>query len=613
VPERALCSLASALLPEEAGGPPATAVAAATETLLARQPMGARVGVMAAGLALEAMALARHQRPLAQLDAGRRAALLASMGRTGAPGAAALDGVKALLLLAYGATANRGEIDAVARSGPPARRDAELDLLDAIQAPPQLRGDAVVVGSGAGGAFAARELARRGLSVLIAEEGERWGVERFRSSGPVERFAGLYRDGGATVALGLPPVALPIGRAVGGTTVVNSGTCYRPPSNVVECWHERHGLALAEPTSLAEWLDDVERTLGVARAPDDTLGRNARIALEGARALDWESSPLRRNAPGCAGSCQCAIGCPRNAKAGVHLNALPQACVAGARIIARLRVDRVLTEDGHAAGVTGHAPDGRRIELRAPLVVIAAGATETPPLLRRSGLGRHPQLGRNLSIHPALGVTGTFEEPVHAWRGVLQSVGIEELHEREGILIEATGTPPGMGAVAYPGVGASLLQRMARADHVATLGGMVADAPAGRVLGRHRPLIVYRLARADARRLVHAIDAMAQVLFAAGAFEVDLGGGQAPVRSAAELSAAVARIEPQRLRLAAFHPTGTAAAGRDPARHPADSHGRLRGVRGVLIADASLLPACPGVNPQLSVMALAAAVAAATA
>ncbi|MGZ4248473.1 MAG: GMC family oxidoreductase N-terminal domain-containing protein [Solirubrobacteraceae bacterium] len=607
--ERALCSLASALLPEEAGGPPARAVAAATEVLLARQPAIARGGVIAAGLALQAMALARHRRPLDQLDPDRRAALFASLGRTGVAGAAALDGIKALLVLANGATEYRDEIDAVARAGPPARPDAELDLLDAADTPAVMRADAVVVGSGAGGAFAARELARRGLSLLIAEEGERWGVERIRSSGPVERVAGLYRDGGATVALGMPPVALPIGRAVGGTTVVNSGTCYRPPPDVVERWYDRHGLALAEPASLAQQLDDVERTLGVARAPDETLGRNAWIALEGAAALGWAASPLRRNAPGCAGSCQCAIGCPRNAKAGVHLNALPQACAAGARIIARFRVDRVLTDDGHAAGVIGHAPDGRQIEVRARLVVIAAGATETPPLLRRSGLGRHPQLGRNLSIHPGLGVTGTFEQPVHAWRGVLQSVGIEQLHQREGILIEATATPPGMGAVAYPGVGAPLLARMARADHVATLGGMVADAPAGRILGRHRALIAYRLTGTDARRLVRAIDAMARTLLAAGASEVDLGGGLAPVRRAAELPAALEQIKPRRLRLAAFHPTGTAAGGGDPARHPADSHGRLRGVRGVLIADASLLPACPGVNPQLSVMALAAAAA----
>ncbi len=82
------------------------------------------------------------------------------------------------------------------------------------------------------------------------------------------------------------------------------------------------------------------------------------------------------------------------------------------------------------------------------------------------------------------------------------------------------------------------------------------------------------------------------------------------MRRVSDLPAALERMTPRRLHLAAFHPTGTAAAGSDPARHPVDAHGRLRGAEGVLVADASILPRCPGVNPQVSIMALAAEVAA---
>ena len=187
-----------------------------------------------------------------------------------------------------------------------------------------------MIGSGAGGAFAARALARAGLDTVIVEEGERWTVERIRGSHPLDRFAGIYRDGGTTMALGNPPIALPLGRAVGGTTVINSGTCYRPPAA------GRHRLAPSSTASpwpisscSAARIADVEATIGVAPAPMEVLGRNGELALEGAAALDWQSAPLRRNAPGCRGACQCAIGCPNNAKGGVHLNALPQACEAG--------------------------------------------------------------------------------------------------------------------------------------------------------------------------------------------------------------------------------------------------------------------------------------------
>ena len=142
------------------------------------------------------------------------------------------------------------------------------------------------------------------------------------------------------MALGNPPIALPLGRAVGGTTVINSGTCFRPPVGVATSWHKEHGFALADLELLGPRIADVEATIGVAPAPMEVLGRNGELALEGAAALDWQSAPLRRNAPGCRGACQCAIGCPNNAKGGVHLNALPQACEAGARIVTGLRVNR---------------------------------------------------------------------------------------------------------------------------------------------------------------------------------------------------------------------------------------------------------------------------------
>lgn len=607
---RGVRALAAALLPPEEGGPAPADVQRAAALLLAEMPQTAAAAVGAAGLALDAAALARHRRRLEALAPEARAALLDAVGGAGAAGAIAVDGIKTLLLLAAGGDGHAAEIAAVAHAHAPARADGKLDLVDGTELAPQVHADAVVIGSGAGGAFAARELARAGRSVVIVEEGRRWGVDELRATHPVARFAGLYRAGGATFAAGAPPVALPIGRAVGGTTVVNSGTCYRPPGDVRAAWHAEHGLELAAPDRLDARLDDIEATIGVAPVPEGVLGRNGALALAGARALGWDAGPLRRNAPGCRGACQCALGCPNNAKAGVHLTALPQACAAGARIAARIQVDRVLVDDGDAVGVLGRDADGRAVRVLAPLVVVAAGATETPTLLRRSGLGGHPRLGRNLSIHPSLGVAATFAEPVVAWRGVLQSAGVEELHAREGILIEATATPPGMGSMILPGTGGPLVRRMARAAHVATLGAMVADAPSGRVLGRRHALVVYRLARQDAQRLIRAAGAMAEVLLAAGAEEVELGAGAPAVRRAADLPGALGRMRPRRLHVAAFHPTGTAAAGADPARHPCDPFGALRGVRGVVVADASLLPSCPGVNPQVSIMALASEAAA---
>ncbi len=569
-------------------------------------PAVSQAGLGAALVGLEAFSLLRNRRTIGATAPEQREALLGEVSRLG--GSPLLDSVKSIVLLAHGADTFAAEIAAVGSRHEPSRPDQPMTVLPAAEWPQTSSCDAIVVGSGAGGAFAARALARAGLDTVIVEEGERWTVDRIRSSHPLDRFAGIYRDGGTTMALGNPPIALPLGRAVGGTTVINSGTCYRPPTAVATEWHREHGFALADLELLGPRIADVEATIGVAPAPMEVLGRNGELALEGAAALDWQGAPLRRNAPGCRGACQCAIGCPNNAKGGVHLNALPQACEAGARIVTGLQVREVLSESGRATGVSGRAADGRELRISAPLVIVAAGAIPTPPLLRRSGLGRHPRLGRNLSIHPATGITAGFEEAVVPWSGVMQSVGIEQLHEREGVLIEATGSPPGMGAISAPGYGTHLLGRLDRAANRAMLGAMIADEPSGRVFGARAPIVSYNLAKADERRLAIAIEAMARVMLAAGASDVELGGGAPAVRSEAELEAAMQRLDVRRLRLAGFHPSGSAAAGSDPARHPVDPEGRLRGVEGVWVADGSILPSCPGVNPQVSIMAMAAGV-----
>jgi choline dehydrogenase-like flavoprotein len=602
----ALGDAAAALLPPEAGGPEPERVATVARRMIARMPLASQVGLGAALLGLEGLSIARSGRTLGGASQEQREALLKQVSRLG--GAPLVDSVKSIVLLAHGADTFAAEIAAVGSRHQPSRPDPQLAITPAAECPHGSSCDAIVIGSGAGGAFAARALARAGLDTVIVEEGERWTVERIRGSHPLDRFAGIYRDGGTTMALGNPPIALPLGRAVGGTTVINSGTCFRPPAAVATSWHRDHGFALADLELLGPRIADVEATIGVAPAPMEVLGRNGELALEGAAALDWQSAPLRRNAPGCRGACQCAIGCPNNAKGGVHLNALPQACEAGARIVAGLRVQQVLSEAGRAVGVLARRADGSEVRISAPLVIVAAGTIPTPPLLRRSGLGRHPRLGRNLSIHPATGITAGFERQVVPWSGVMQSVGIEELHESDGVLIEATGSPPGMGAISAPGYGTHLLGRLDRAADRAMIGAMIADEPSGRVFGSRAPIVSYRLAKADERRLSVAIEAMARVMLAAGANDVELGGGAPAVRSEDELEAAMQRLDVRRLRLAGFHPSGTAAAGSDPARHPVDPEGRLRGVEGVWVADGSILPSCPGVNPQVSIMAMASGV-----
>jgi choline dehydrogenase-like flavoprotein len=574
-------------------------------------PATSRLAVRAGLLSLAAASYLTTGRSLSRLGPAQREQVLRRVAALNPDASAAVEGMKVIVLLANGADTYAQELLSRGQEHAPVRPDAALTITSSTESRSVITTDAVIVGSGAGGAMVARTLARAGMDTVVVEEGRRWTVEEFRTTHPIERYAGLYRGAGATVALGRPTVVLPMGRAVGGTTVVNSGTCFRPPLAVQQRWRDEFGLGLADPDGLAARLDDVERTLQVAPVPRDIMGRNGNLLLDAAASLGWRAAPIPRNAPGCDGCCQCAIGCPNNAKFGVHLNALPQACAAGARIISEARVERVLHQGGRAHGVRVRRPDGTAIDVLADTVVIAAGAIETPMLLRRSGLGRHRRLGRNLALHPAIMLAGRFDEDVHAWRGVLQSAAVHEFHESDGVLIEATSTPPGMGSMVYPGYGAELLSWLDRAPQVATFGAMVADRGVGSVLSvRGEPLVRYDIDPGDIAKLRVAMEAIGRLLFAAGAVEVLTGlPGAMTVTSPEALRDALQRSNPRSLHLAAFHPTGTAAAGADEQLCPVDQTGRLRGVDRVWVADASILPSCPEVNPQVSIMALALAVA----
>ncbi len=604
-------SFGAALLPPEHGGPTPALLRERVERYLAQLPPWTRLAMRAGLASLTAASYLNTGRSLSRLGPDERDRLLRRVAALTPETGAAVEALKAIVLLANGADTFAPELLLRAQQHDPARPDADLNVIPSAASRSVVTADAVVVGSGAGGAMAARTLAAAGLDTVVLEEGRRWTVEEFRTTHPIDRYAGLYRGAGATVALGRPSVVLPIGRAVGGTTVVNSGTCYRPPLSVQRRWRDDFGLTLADPDRLAGRLDDVESTLRVAPVPPDVMGRNGRLLLDAASTLGWRAAPIPRNAPGCGGCCQCAIGCPRNAKFGVHLNALPQACAAGARIVSHARVERVLHGHGRARGVRARRPDGTALDVLADTVIVAAGATETPNLLQRSGLGEHPRLGRNLALHPATMLAGRFDDDVVAWHGVLQSAAVDELHESHGVLIEATATPPGMGSMVFPGYGAELLGWLDRAPRVATFGAMVADRGVGSVHSvRGEPVIRYSIAPGDAAKLRVAIEAMGRLLFAAGAVEVLTGLPGAPtVTSLPALRDALGRSSSRNMHLAAFHPTGTAAAGADGQLCPVDATGRLRGVDGVWVADASILPSCPEVNPQVSIMALALGVA----
>jgi choline dehydrogenase-like flavoprotein len=368
-------------------------------------------------------------------------------------------------------------------------------------------------------------------------------------------------------------------------------------------------------------LQRVEETLSVRPVPDHLLGGNARVFERGVRALGYHGAPIQRNIDGCHGCGVCAYGCPSDAKQAMHLSYLPRAEAAGARIYARCRVDRITVEGDRVLAVEADILDREtdrvrgRLRVRPKLVVLAAGALHTPLLLMANGLaGGSGQVGRNLSIHPAVSVSALFDEEVCAWRGTMQSYYMDDFAEGEGLLFEVTSLLPGLALATLPGTGAAVKENLARYKHLASVGLFVSDTSRGRVLrvpgSRGEPLVIYSLNRQDSARLVRGIAIAAEVFLEAGAKTVfpGLRGASAvasrrdleQLRRGPPLAGGPAALSPT-----GFHPMGTCRMGRDPGSTVVDQYGRLHGLRNLFVADASVFPSCLGVNPQVTIMALA--------
>ncbi len=515
----------------------------------------------------------------------------------------------------------------------------------AAREPLVLEADVVVAGSGSGGGVMAAALAAAGRSVLVVETGD-YAPETRMPAGELEGFDRLYLDQGMTATADLG-VAILAGSTLGGGTVVNWATCLAPPDWLRAEWAAGHGLEGFDGPETAADVAALQAELGVSPPPG--IPPKDRVILDGAAGLGWDAAPLMRDAAGCGDCGGCGFGCRRGSKRSGPRAHLAAAAGHGARFLVRARVERVLIEQGRAAGVRGRVvvADGstRPFEVRARQTVLSAGTLRTPAILAVSGVA-HPAVGANLRLHPVAVVAGRMPWPVEMWRGTMQGAGSAQFlrpgpADREhhgpahgGFLVESAPAHPGLVAMAFPWAGAAdHAARMTLVRSYAPLIGIVRDAGSGRVRpardGRVR--IDYRLAAEDARTARRALVEIARLARAAGAVELMALGTPpaslqlAPARGGSSIGApawdaylrrlAAFDFAPNRGFLFSAHQMGTARAGADPRTSACDPWGRVRAgtsggvVPGLYVADTSLFPTASGVNPMVTAMTLARRVA----
>jgi choline dehydrogenase-like flavoprotein len=466
--------------------------------------------------------------------------------------------------------------------------------------------DVVVVGTGAGGGVVGRELAERGFAVVFLEEGEHHRRDAFDGSS-VEAHRRFYRG---AFSVGNTPIPIFVGRLVGGSTAINGGTCFRTPPWVLDRWCDEIGTDEFSPSAMTPHFERVERFLEVAPSPREQIGKIADLMARGCDALGWHHFAIARNAPGCDGRGFCNFGCRTDARRGTNLSYVPAALARGALLLTGARARSVLLDGERAVGVEAVAPNGRVVRVRSRAVVLAGGALPSPLLLLDQGIAnRSGQVGRNLSLHPSCGFVAVADEPIRPYAHIPQGYGCDEFL-REGILIMNAQPDFNVAGVVFPFVGQRLMEVIDQLDRVASFALLVSDSsPNGRVwrdVGG-LPAVTYNIGGEDVRRMHQAMIRAGDMMLAAGARRLyPLLPGATPLEGEqAWGNFRQLRPGPSDFVWTSYHPMGTCKMGQDPRTSVIDADHASHDVRQLFVVDGSSVPGPLGVNPQLTIMAMA--------
>lgn len=486
----------------------------------------------------------------------------------------------------------------------------------------RVQADACIIGSGAGGAVAAAELAKQGWRVVLIEEGP-YLVGQFTNDEFIAQ-ARMYRDGGYVLTEN-QTASIVQGRTLGGSTTVNWQTSLYPPEYVTGEWRDRFGLpGYALDEEMGSYVDEVHARLGVTEVPDSLVNENNQVLLRGGRKLGLKPEVLKNNnANKCIGLGRCGLGCPVNAKQSTFLTWIPDALQTGATVVTNMRAIEI--DDGAIKRVTARfAADAyaqhpsdiiEKMEIDAPVVIVSAGALEGPALLQRSGIG-NDWVGRNLKLHPTSTIFAKFDSNVDMWNGPPQSAVIKAGHNQEnsgyGFWLEVAPFRPTLTAALMPFYGAQQFEQLRDYRKLSAGIVLIRDGADGETKnsvswswGKRK--VEFEFTPTDGRNMLRGLKMLAEVQAAAGARELmfPFGDMDGPIKVNPQTNfdwILKKDFSPGRIGVGSAHPHGSIQAAGDAQRGAIDPNFELYGHKNLFVMDASWVPTGLSVNPQITTM-----------
>ena len=519
-----------------------------------------------------------------------------------------------------------------------------------IQFPPgetseTIETDVLIVGSGCGGGVCAKNLAEAGYRVLVVEKAYHFPPQHLPMSeldGPIH----LFENGGGEFSDD-SSIAVLSGRAWGGGGTINWSASLQTQDFVRQEW-ANGGLSFFTSGEFQKSLDRVCQRMG-ASTEFITHNKTNRVLLEGARLLGYTAKSVPQNTGGSQHYCgYCTLGCGAAEKQGPVVSWLPDAARAGAHFIEGFTADKIqfATIQGKkvATGVQGtwksrdkfggvSGPDRytREVNIKAKKTLVSCGTLQSPLLLMRSGL-TNPQIGRNLHLHPVSLLGAIFpEEIVNPWEGgILTSVvtSLENLDgQGHGVKLEAMTMIPSIMLPFIPWTSATEWRQLAaKFKNMVCFISLARDRDTGRVYPDKEDgkcHIVYNPSAHDRKHILEGVLALAKISYVAGAKELFTAIPGTPIfkrQIAPQDQADQGTNDPEfqnwlsQIRKRGFpdpdsafgaaHQMGTCRMGTNERNSVVDPAGRVWGVEGLYVADASVFPSASGVNPMVTNMAI---------
>lgn len=474
-----------------------------------------------------------------------------------------------------------------------------------------------VIGSGAGGGVAAAVLAAAGKEVIVLEAGGYFDDADF-DGGELQGFQRLYAEFGFASTRD-HSVGFLSGECLGGGTVVNYCTSFRTPDEIREEWSEQ-GVPWMNGPEYTRSLDAVCQRISV-NSDHNRISARESVLQRGLKQLGWHVDAMPRNVIGCDQGkvCgYCGYGCALGAKQSVVKTWLADAQEHGAKFVVETRAEKVRVQRGVASGVEAWSKKGHRVVVKCKHVIVACGAIHTAALLLRSEL-ENDHIGRNLHLHPVSNVSGIFDEEIRPWEGTMQAIYSDQhrhLTGNYGVKYETTSLQPVIAMAVMPWrEPQDFRARMAQLSHTSAVGVLLRDRGAGRVtIDREgHPVSTYSLSDFDRRHMRLGFRGAAAILENAGAkriysphaklcsYEPEKNGTLETFVKDMD----AAGWDNAQLALFSFHIMGTARLGDSPTFSATNPDGETWEVKNLYVMDGSSFPSASGVNPMISIEAIA--------